>query len=342
MSGAKFLVKRDSGQVEVAGASDKIGISTVDSLAVTAQDTPNRTVNILSGYVIFSNKNKIDIADTLIDMGTGSFQLTAMPASYYNKIRLSIDPLGTVIMYQGIPAALSSGVITPEIPENEVQLCEILVQDDGSAGAGTIIPVTSTVIIDLRPFFYAADIGLNALRPLYFNPTLVTMQQGGVWFDDKYLTLPSDVQVVVDTSSNTAYYIYLDYNLASGGVTGSSFVTLTTLPDPSIIDFKRYMPLGSYSVATGAVQKASVTAYNSKFWRYKNTPYSTLQEFTSAGTTTFITTNFTFASFDYLAADINGIEVYEGASNDYTRVVPNQVIFNYTVQTNAVVTIKKL
>ena len=342
MSEAKFLIKRDSGQVEVAGASDKIGIGKIDSLAVTAQDTPDRTVNILSGYVIFSNKSKIDIADTLIDMGPGGgFQLTAMPASYFNKIRLSVDPLGTIVLYQGIPAALSSSVITPEIPENEVQLCEILVQDNGSAGAGTIISVISTVITDLRPFFYAADIGVNALRPLYFNTTLITIQQGSVWLNDKYLTLAADTQIIANVSSNTTYYIYLDYNLASGGITGSSFVTLTTTPDPTIIDFKRYMPIGAYGVAAGAIQKPSVIAYNSKLWRYKDAPYSALQEYTSVGTTTF-TTSFTFTSFDYLAADINGIEVYEGASNDYVRVVPNQVIFNYTVQTNAVVTIKKL
>ena len=85
MATSKFLVKRDNGQVEVIKSTDIFNVEQLSYLAARASDPANKTFTILSGNIFFDNNIRIVIPETVINMGTGIYQTTAILASYYNK-----------------------------------------------------------------------------------------------------------------------------------------------------------------------------------------------------------------------------------------------------------------
>ncbi len=89
-----------------------------------------------------------------VDMGAGAaFQLAAMSASYFNKVLFTVTSQGVVKKHEGTAAASATSVVEPAIPLGEIPVCLVTVQDDGSAGAGTINTVAQADILNYRPLW---------------------------------------------------------------------------------------------------------------------------------------------------------------------------------------------
>ena len=113
----------------------------------TAQATPDRTVEI-STFTAFFGNDRVEYAGiSAADLGTGgAFEVSTLTASYYNKILFVINSSGTLIAYEGTPAATVEGAVEPTIPTDEFPICVILVRDDGSAAPGTILNISQSAI----------------------------------------------------------------------------------------------------------------------------------------------------------------------------------------------------
>jgi len=140
---------------------------------VIPQDEPNRSVKILGGTAVVSGLHKVTYhGNNNANFGPGgNYQLSAMPAGFYNKIAVALQcvelvvPLfiGTLMRIEGTPAADESDVDVPVIPTGFIPMAMITVHDDGTGEAGTIDNITLNDIEDIRPFLTTADIDHGSL-----------------------------------------------------------------------------------------------------------------------------------------------------------------------------------
>ena len=336
-----FLVLRDDGSIEVMNSSDVLNPTRLTCLA-SIQNTPNnRGFTILEGNYYINDTESLYLPETTILMGPGQlYETTALSVGWFNKAYFTLDDQGVVKKYESISAVSAGTVSDPVIPDNELPLSLVTYQDDGSGTAGTIINLTQTEIADKRNWLNLGNIDSVSFKPVYRNNTQFIIQNGAGWYNNLYITSSSNILKTANVSSDDTYYIYMDLQSASGGVTSSSFVTLVS--SPAQLNQRRYVPLGSYTANAGAIVRSSFFAYNSKYWKYRDVPYEKEQTFISVlgGQTVFSLTSFTFLSDDHLQVQINGSEVYE--DDDFTRTPSNIITFAYTVKQNAKVKIRKI
>lgn len=123
------------------------------SLRPYAQDTSDRTIGILAGSFYLGNILVSFAGNSSVNLGPGgAYQVAATTANYYKKILFAINSSGTLKKYEGTQSSTSAGATAPSFPADEIQVCIVTVQDDGSAGAGTIKNIQSSDIQDVRPF----------------------------------------------------------------------------------------------------------------------------------------------------------------------------------------------
>lgn len=336
-----FLVLRSDGSIEVMDVTDYIDPSRLLNLLCSAQDTPNRTFDISEGFYYIDDTDGFEYAGTTINMGPGqAYETTAISSGFYNKALFTIDHNGAIEMYEGKAASSLSSVNDPEIPDNELPFVLVNFKDDGSASAGTIMPITQDDLIDKRNWLNLGNLDGVSFKPVFRNEGQYIVHRGGAWFNNSLVTMSGNLLLNGTTVSDTTYYIYMDLIDATGGVSSSSFTTMTDSPNQ--VDRRRYIPLGQYDVSGGEIQRTSFVAYSSKYWQFRDSPYEKLERFVAplAGLTSLTTTAFSFLDSDYLEMDINGVVAHEG--DDYTKTAPNSINFNYTVKKNAKITIKKV
>lgn len=336
-----FLVKRSNGLIEESTGSDRFSPDKMSFLASVAQNPNDKTFDIYPGRYLINDTEGINFSGLTVNLGTGTYQTSPLSLNYFNKAFFTLDDLGNVNMYESIESSASSSVSDPEIPDNEMPLSMVIFQDNGSGGAGTIKVITQSNIVDKRSWLNLGNIDNIAFKPVYRNNKDFLIQKGESWFNNFYIKSSSNILVTGDTSSAATYYIYMDLYSSTGVVTSGSFVTM--LSTPSQVDRRRYIPLGEYIVDSSSnITRSSFKSYKSKFWKYRDTPYTNEQTFnlSSAGDSAFTLSSFTFLNTDFLDITINGRKVYEG--DDYTKVAPNLINFAYTVKKGAKIKVRKV
>lgn len=92
-------------------------------------------------------------ADYTLDLGTGGAEeTTAITATHWNVMLLTLSSTGVITTYEGTSAAAKGSVIPPAIPRyDELPVAMIFFQDNGSAGAGTINAIAQADVHNLFP-----------------------------------------------------------------------------------------------------------------------------------------------------------------------------------------------
>ncbi len=312
--------------------------STLSWIAPVSVTTPSRIVRILPGIYYNPDNSFLIFEGSLIDFGPGQpYETASIPSGWWNKIGLTIGDDNVVKMYESTSQSTSGAVSYPSLPPNEAPIAIITVHDDSGAGPGTIDPIVMTDIFDVRNFLNTGSIENTAFNPIYKDSNNFIVQKGSSWYNNSYITLTTNLTVSGNVSIDDIYYIYLDYNNATGGVNSSSFITM--LDDLENVEAKRYIPLGKYDVIGGLIQKNTFTAYDSKIWHYRSLREEDVFVTPLLGQTIF-NTSFNFVNYDYLEIKIGGFKVFE--FNDYIKTPPNTVTFNYLVKSNSEVRIRKI
>jgi len=337
-----FLVKRSNGLIEESTTSDKFSPNKLSFLASMAQDSIDKTFNIYPGKYFINDTEHSEFSGETINLGSGTYQTSPLTANYFNKAFFTLDDGGTVHMYESLEQSASSLTIDdPAIPDNELPLSMITFQDDGSAGAGTIKFISQNHIEDKRNWLNLGNLDNTSFKPIYRNANTFLVQKGESWFNNVYIESGSNILVSANTASlGSTYYIYMDLQDATGSVSSSSFTTM--LSTPSQINRRRYIPLGEYVInGFSEIIRTSFKAYKSKFWQYRDTPYTNEETINFSTSNANVTlNNYTFLNTDYLDIKINGRQIYE--FDDYVKVTPNIVNFNYLIKKGAKAKIRKV
>jgi len=337
-----FLVKRADGLIEESGAGDTFSPDKMSFLTSVAQEPIDTSFDIYPGRVFVSDTETLEYSGETISLSAGTYQTSPLTTDYFNKAFFTLDDSGIVKMYESLEQSSSASVLDPEIPDNELPISMVTFQDNGDGIAGSIRPITQDNISDRRSWLNLGNLDATSFKPVYRDNKDFIVQKGGGWFNNHYLTSSNNVVVTADTTlSGPTYYIYLDIHNATGSVSSGSFTTM--ISTPSQVDKRRYVPLGEYDVdPSGDINRNNFKAYLSKFWQYRNVPYVNEENFnlSVAGDTALTLSNFTFSSTDYLEITINGRDVYEG--EDYIKVAPNLINFNYLVKKGAKVKVRKV
>jgi len=336
------LVKRTNGLIEESSAGDKFSPDKMSFLASVAQNPNDKTFDIYPGRYFINDTESIEYSGETINLGSGTYQTSPLTADYFNKAFFTIDETGTVQMYESLEQSASSSVEDPEIPDNELPLSMVIFQDDGSGTAGTVKFISQDHIEDKRSWLNLGNLDCTAFKPVYRNTQDFLVQKGEGWFNNLYIDSGSNILVTANTAaSGSTYYMYMDLQNASGSVSAGSFTTM--LSTPSQLDRRRYVPLGEYDVdGSNNIIRSSFKAYQSKFWQYRDTPYTDEETFnlSAAGDSAITLSNFTFLSTDFLDIKINGRQIYE--NDDYAKVAPNLINFGYTVKKGAKIKVRKV
>jgi len=339
-----LIVMRQNGDLEIIGSQDRISPTRLSWLAPIETIPNDRTFSILSGIYYIDDTTTGYYPGGIINLGPSqAYQTTAINSTWFNKAAFTLRDDNTVQMYEGISSNVLTSVEDPVIPSNELPICIVSFQDNGPGLAGTIFPIAQSAIKDIRDWLNMGNLDATAFKPFYRDESTFGVQKGSAWFNNGYITLSTNLSISGTVSPDATYYIYLDYNNATGSVDISSFVIMT---DSLVqVDRRRYMPLGQYIVSSGLIQRSSFTAYDSKFWHYRDSLYTNEQIYTTpspGGQSIFNLTDFTFLDSDYLDITTNGVEVFEGALYDYIKTAPVSIVFNYTIKKNAEVRIRKV
>ena len=221
-------------------------------------------------------------------------------------------------------------------------LSMVIFQDDGSASAGTVKFIAQEHITDKRSWLSLGNLDGTAFKPIYRGNQDFIVQKGEGWFNNLYIEAGSNITVTANTAaSGSTYYMYMDLANASGSVSAGSFTTMLSTPAQS--DRRRYVPIGEYSVdGSNSIIRSDFKAYQSKFWQYRDTPYTSEENFnlSSVGDSAISLSNFTFLGTDFLDIKINGRQVYE--TDDYVKVSPNLITFGYVVKKGSKIKVRKV
>jgi co-chaperonin GroES (HSP10) len=218
--------------------------STGNALRAYAQSTPNTSISIKKGNFYMGPRLVKFLGNDVVRMGTGGeYVVSAMNTNYYNKILFAIDTTRRLNKYEGTPAGDKASVVEPAIPREEMPVCLVTVQDDGSAQAGSILPINEGDIEDRRLFLSRPLAKKYFSVPIFGTVITGTVFDGFVWDEDVVITrvsmhamsAPSGGIVSIDllkngqaqgrvvslasgTMYNTADIQYLDY--ATGDMLG--------------------------------------------------------------------------------------------------------------------------
>lgn len=142
---------------DVDANAAKATLEIEDVYIATAQTTPDKTISI-SELIVFFGTDRVDYAgNSDVDLGTGgAYETAAMPSGEYNKVLFTLNSSGTLVAHEGTRHSTPGGVVEPTLPTNEFPICLVLVQDNGSEGAGTILNITQSAITQ-TPRKYAAE-----------------------------------------------------------------------------------------------------------------------------------------------------------------------------------------
>jgi hypothetical protein len=353
-----LLVLRDNGNIEVIGQDDKINTDRLSSLASLALNPASQAIQILPGrYFADGNKDIIfgDLttnAPIIVNMGPSGtlYRTSPIPLFHYNKAYFTLDSLGNLKMYEGVPRDVRNNVLDPIIPDNEIPLSLVTFQDNGSGEAGSILNINRVDVVDRRNWLNLGITENSAFKPHYKNETSYVIQKGEAWFNKKYVSLEENVTLSIPSSNTGTYFIYLDLDETIGSnlnkIANSSCLS-ASISIPDSLDQRRYVVLGSFQVSSGVIERNSFKSFDSKFWEYRDLPYIGEQIFNVDQNQTVFTIesqNFTFTDTDFLEVLVNGDLVFEGNGEDYTKNASNPftVTFNYPVLTGAQVRIRKL
>ena len=137
---------------------DHLGVAktVTGSLRPYAQDTADKSIRIEPGFFFIGTTRVNYLGNSNVRMGTGGeYQVSALTANYYNKILFTVDGSGLLKKYEGTQAQTKETVVAPTLPAGEIPVCMVTVQDDGTAGAGTIKDIQGSDVTDYRAFLKA-------------------------------------------------------------------------------------------------------------------------------------------------------------------------------------------
>jgi hypothetical protein len=346
---ANIVVQRDNGDLEVMGPTDKLDPDRLSFLAPIEIPT-TKTFDILPGRYSINDNDDLFFAGVTVNLGAGgNFETTAIPANYYNRLFFTLNDSNVLNMYEG-DASPTPPTEDPSIPANELPVCVVNVQDTGAGINGSVLNIAQTDINDKRSWLDLGSTDNHSLKAIYRDTTTFLVQKGEMWVNEDYISLPSTVIVSGGVSAGT-HYVYLDMSSTAGSdlnitANAGSFTTSTTAP--TALDRRTFIPLATYDASGTEILRATFKTYRSKFWQFRDKPFSDDQTFNIvAPKTVFDTTapdsgdSFQFSSTDFLKITVNGIEVYE--TDDYTKnPATNEVTFLSSVFVGAKVKIRKV
>ena len=159
----------------------QIPTSDLDYLRVTSTQPsfPSPKVIVHAGVVYPTPDRLIQFPTTPIDFSTGAYQNPAIPANYWQRLLLVLDTSGNVDVYRGTPQVTQTALTNLYIPLSTLPLAYVDVQDNGSAGPGTILDIIPQNITDVRPWLTipsevtgtvaSAGVPLTALEAVYIS-----------------------------------------------------------------------------------------------------------------------------------------------------------------------------
>lgn len=94
---------------------------------------------------------EVAVVDTTLAFGTGqTYETTAITASHYNALVVTVTSAGVIKTYEGTSAAVKGSVVLPGIPKyDEFPVAVVYFQDDGTGTAGTILDIVQADILNL-------------------------------------------------------------------------------------------------------------------------------------------------------------------------------------------------
>lgn len=346
-SGETALVALNTnGSLEIIGYAAKINSDRSSFLApVATTETGTYSFDILPGRVYFSDTNNKYFPGLNVNLGIGgNFQTTGIHSGYFNKVFFTLDDSLNVKRYEGLADTSLENVLDPEIPSNEMPICVVSFQAQGELVGGDIYAFGQTSITDKRNWLNLGNLDNSSFSPIYRDGTKFIVQKGEMWVNNYYIKLSNNLEVMATTSlASSKFVIYLDLQSASGGTAQlSDFVTILSTTS---VDKRRYLPIGEYYSSSSKIVRSSFKAYSSKFWQFRDKPFSDEQKFPAVGvlsssTNVFTTTNFFFLDSDFLDITINGVSVFE--NEDYVKTSPSNITFKYNVKKGSKVKIRKV
>jgi len=107
------------------------------------------------------------------------------------------------------------------------------------------------------------------LKPLNLLPGTTTtygISLGSVVHNGKQISLGTYLYgVTADVSADVTFWVYLDIDAVETNsyvITTSHFINSKNAPDSGAVDLNRYLPLGTYTVVSGAVSAITITNYS--------------------------------------------------------------------------------
>lgn len=123
----------------------------LNNLLAMATDPVSQGFLIGGGACFIDRHTRVTLADTAIDLTTGTFQFPATTAAYYRRAMFTLDDTGTVRVYWTAEAATTGGLDIPRHIIDEYPICYVTVQDDGTGGTpGTCEDIDPGDITDMR------------------------------------------------------------------------------------------------------------------------------------------------------------------------------------------------
>lgn len=191
------------------------------SLYAEAQATPDQTIAIYAGTVYFG-PTRVDYAgNDDVDLGTsGTYEVAALTADYYNKVLITLNAAGTLTAHEGTEAAAAGSVVEPLCPTDEYPICIVTVQDDGTGTAGTINAIEQSEITQVQRV--ASIPMITADTTFYCDPagsdTLGDGSSSNPWFSPHHAfevlngyAFGSDVDITIQMNDGT-------FDLSSNGI----------------------------------------------------------------------------------------------------------------------------
>lgn len=124
----------------------------LDYCRVVQNNPADKRVLINPGVIYPLAGVLINFPATQVDFGTGTYQTAALPAGYYQRVLITVNVAGQLLLFYSTPAATQGALVNPAIPKSVIPLCFIDVQDDGSSAPGSIRPIQQSYITDIRPW----------------------------------------------------------------------------------------------------------------------------------------------------------------------------------------------
>lgn len=129
------------------------GIDAVNRLTASATSPISKKINISAGIIII-DLTILEYNGGEADFGPGgNCEVRAfVNANYYKKVLVCIDKDGNLSIIEGNEAATPLECKNPRYPSDDLPICLVVVQDDGTKQTGSINNISQSDIIDIRPY----------------------------------------------------------------------------------------------------------------------------------------------------------------------------------------------